>query len=143
MELYTIGYEGRTLPQFIDLLKESGIQRLVDVRERPLSRKKGFSKTPLSEALGEVGIAYETVRELGNPIEIRDLWKDGELPEGKRRYRSLLENGRSKHVEYVLELAEAEVVALMCFENDPDTCHRTIIAEEAVRHESSVVVQPL
>lgn len=49
MRLYTIGYEGRSLPQFIGLLKERGVQRLLDVRERPLSRRKGFSGTASSE----------------------------------------------------------------------------------------------
>ena len=56
MELYTVGYEGRTLPQFVRLLREHGITRLVDVRERPASRKPGFSALPLLDALRKVGI---------------------------------------------------------------------------------------
>ena len=67
MELFTVGYQGRTLPQFVKLLREQDITLLVDVRERPVSRKRGFSALPLSEALRKVGIGYESDRQLGNP----------------------------------------------------------------------------
>jgi len=48
MELFTVGYEGRTLPQFVRLLRDQGITRVIDVRERPVSRRKGFSAMPLA-----------------------------------------------------------------------------------------------
>jgi uncharacterized protein (DUF488 family) len=143
MELYTVGYEGRTLPQFVKLLREHGITRLVDVRERPASRKPGFSALPLFEALRKVGITYESDRELGNPDEIRELWKNGSLVEGKARYRKLLRNGRRTRVEVLLTLAGVDRVCILCFENDPDTCHRTIIAEEAARLEPDLRIYQL
>jgi uncharacterized protein (DUF488 family) len=143
MELFTVGYEGRTLPQLVRLLEEHGIGRLVDVRERPYSRRKGFSATPLSEALRKAGIVYEPGFGLGNPDDIRSMWKRGELDVGKRKYRAFLRNGRRERVEYVVALADLGPVALLCLEGDAGDCHRSVIAEEAVRLDPRVTVRHL
>lgn len=131
MELFTVGYEARTVPQLARLLRENGVDRLVDVRERPFSRKKGYNAQALFEALRKEGITYEWRRELGNPETIRALWKNGSLAEGKRQYRRLLRNGRRPAVEHLVELAALETVAILCLEDDHDLCHRSVIAEEA------------
>ena len=143
MELFTVGYQGRTLPQFVRLLEEHDIARLVDVRERPASRKRGFSALPLFDALRKAGITYESDRALGNPVEIRDLWKNGSLAEGKNRYRSLLRNGRRPRVELLLAHARVERVCILCFEGDPEVCHRSVIAEEAARLAPELVIRHL
>jgi uncharacterized protein (DUF488 family) len=143
MELFTIGYEGRTLPQFVRLLQDNGIARLVDVRERPASRKRGFSARPLFDALRKAGITYESDRALGNPAEIRELWKEGSLAEGKKRYRRMLNNGRRTRVELLLAHAKVERVCILCFEGDPDLCHRGVIAEEAARLAPSLEIRHL
>jgi len=69
--LYTAGYEGIDVSGFIDRLKENEIEYLIDIRERPQSRKKGFSKKALTEKLAEEDIAYLHLPELGSPSEIR------------------------------------------------------------------------
>ena len=143
MELYTVGYEGRTLPQFVRLLRGQGITCVIDVRDRPVSRKRGFSATPLAEALRKAGIHYVSDRGLGNPAHIRELWKNGSLSDGKAKYRRLLRNGRSERIEGLLDVASEERVCIVCFERDPDSCHRTIIAEEAVRLAPDLIVHPL
>lgn len=143
MELYTVGYQGRTLPEFVKLLRAQDITLLVDVRERPVSRKRGFSALPLSEALRKVGIGYESDRQLGNPENIRELWKNGSLDEGRAQYRRLLRNGRKARVSALLDLAKDQRVCLLCFEADPDQCHRTVIAEEAVRLEPDLAIHQL
>jgi uncharacterized protein (DUF488 family) len=143
MELFTIGYEGRTLPQLTRLLRRSGVERLVDVRERPMSRRKGFSLMPLSEGLRRSGIEYDHQPGLGNPEEIRTLWKNGQLPEGKTRYRALLQNGRGEGVEWLVGLVRYQTVCLLCVEEDPDRCHRSIIAEETVRLAPGLIVRHL
>ena len=143
MELFTVGYEGRTLPQFVRLLKDNEIVRLVDVRERPASRKRGFSAMPLFDALRKEGITYESDRALGNPVEIRDLWKNGSLAQGKARYRRMLRNGRRTRVELLLAHARVERVCILCYEGDPDVCHRGVIAEEAARLAPDLVVRHL
>lgn len=131
MELLTIGYEGRTLPQFVRTLEENGVTRLVDVRERPQSRKKGFSARGLFDSLQRAGITYESDPRLGNPIEIRDLWKTGELRKGRARYRALLRNGRGSRVQFLVDLAKYDRVCILCYEGDAEACHRSVIAEEA------------
>jgi len=56
MQIFTIGYEGKSLDQFVAELRRNRISRVIDVRELPLSRRKGFSKTPLTAALAAAGI---------------------------------------------------------------------------------------
>jgi len=60
--LFTVGYEGLTLEAFIQRLQSSSIQTLVDVRELPLSRKRGFSKRALAESLASHGIMHITAK---------------------------------------------------------------------------------
>ena len=56
--LFTVGYEGREPDELIALLQANGVDRVIDIRELPLSRRRGFSKTPLGTALRAVGIEY-------------------------------------------------------------------------------------
>jgi uncharacterized protein (DUF488 family) len=72
--LFTVGYEGLMLEAFIQRLQSNSIQTLVDVRELPLSRKRGFSKRALAEALALQGITYLHMPALGCPKPIRDRY---------------------------------------------------------------------
>jgi uncharacterized protein (DUF488 family) len=127
--LFTIGYENhRTPDSLIATLREAGVRRLVDVRELPLSRKRGFSKTSLSEALKDAKIEYDHVRALGNPKPYRDLYKAGRVAEGERRYRKHLHNGS---YGALIELGETldDGTCLLCFEASHEDCHRSVIVE--------------
>lgn len=139
-KLFTVGYEGRTLAQLVRTLADSGVERVVDVRQRPFSRIKGFSATPLFEALRKVGIAYEHIEGLGNPIEIRSLFHEGRLDEGRKRYRRLLSNGRAQWVERLVALARVQPTAILCREKQSDDCHRSVIAEVASEQSKLAVV---
>src|SRR3989304_5152229 len=75
-ELYTIGYEGLSISEFVGLLKKHGIACLIDVRELPISRKAGFSKTPLNDRLLKSNIQYCHIKELGSPREVRYKLKE-------------------------------------------------------------------
>lgn len=80
LSLATIGYQGAPLPAFLATLKAARVTLLLDVRGLPLSRRKGFSKTPLSEALMRIGIGYRHERALGVPRSLRRrLRDDGDL----------------------------------------------------------------
>lgn len=70
-DLFTVGYESTELQLFIDCLIENRVTVLIDVRDFPISRKRGFSKKSLAEALLQAGINYEHWRQLGAPKEIR------------------------------------------------------------------------
>ncbi len=90
---YTIGYEGMTIEAFIASLRAQRIAHLVDIREVALSRKKGFSKTALSEHLERVGIRYSHVRALGCPKPIRDQYRvDGNWERYSRAFAAYLES---------------------------------------------------
>ena len=128
-QLTTIGYEGASLESFISTLKAAGVTTLLDVRELPISRRKGFSKRALSEALVEAGVSYRHERSLGSPKTIRhQLHADGNYADFFRQFSSYLQLQRPLLRELANQLDGT--VALMCFERDPATCHRTIVAKE-------------
>lgn len=131
VRLFTLGYENLTVGGLVAVLDKHGIRRLVDVRDRPYSRKPGFSAMPLFEALRKAGIAYEPGFGLGNPEDIRALWKNGDMERGKRLYEKHLNNGGRYHVDHVISLASLGPTCLLCLEEDPDRCHRSIIARTA------------
>ena len=127
--LYTIGYEGIDQKDFFNCLKRNNISVVADVRHLPLSRKKGFSKTSLSEFLSVKNIDYINYRELGADKKIRDRLKEnGDYDKFfKAMARSVM-----KHKEQLREinqmLYDGKKVALMCFEKNFKFCHRKIVA---------------
>ena len=66
-QLFTTGYAGHDLDSFVNKLRQHGVNTVIDIRQNPVSRKKGFSKSRLSAFLAENGIGYVHVRELGVP----------------------------------------------------------------------------
>ena len=81
MNIYTIGYEGLDLDGFLALLRKHGVETVVDIRELPLSRKPGFSKTVLGDTLNVSGKEYVHIPELGCPKPVRNTYRhDGEAP---------------------------------------------------------------
>ncbi len=129
--IVSIGYEGRGLDDFLATLTANRVQVLIDVRLTPISRKKGFSKTALSEALARLGIEYRHVRELGNPKENRAAFRGAGVTTGRRRYLAHLHNGSRTALDEVVELARAERIALLCVERDDRQCHRGCITDQA------------
>jgi uncharacterized protein (DUF488 family) len=65
--IVSIGYEGRTMPEMLRLLRKHGVRKVIDVRELPLSERRGFSKSSLSAALAASRIEYAHIRSAGNP----------------------------------------------------------------------------
>ena len=92
-KLFTIGYEGAALGDFVRALKAAEINVLLDVRELPISRRKGFSKTVLGDALTKAGIVYRHEKQLGSPRTIRHrLREDGNYSRFSREFnRHLIE----------------------------------------------------
>jgi len=130
--MFTVGYEGLSIEQFIDVLHAHNIELLLDVRELPLSRKKGFSKRSLMSALENAGIQYLHERELGAPRQIRHaLRATGDWESYRKAFMNVLDE-KSQLLEHVAVLASKQRVALMCFEKDYSVCHRSLIAERMV-----------
>ena len=132
MKLYTFGYEGLNLDTFIDRLQQAGIRQLVDVREYPLSRKKGFSKNALSVALAVHGIEYVSMTTLGCPKTIRQRFKlDGDWSIYEKSFRRYLKTQADPIRELALA-AKRKTACLLCFEADYNRCHRSLVARAAV-----------
>ena len=126
---YTIGYEGSTTERFIAALAMAGVQTVVDVRELPLSRKKGFSKRSLSEMLAEVGINYVHMRDLGDPRKGREAARSGDFKGFQRIFRSHFGSKPAQLAfKALVSLGRKQTTCMMCFERDPRVCHRDIIA---------------
>ncbi len=127
-KLFTIGYEGAKLDDFVEALRAAKIDVLLDIREIPVSRRRGFSKTVLGQTVEASGIAYRHERQLGSPKVIRHrLREDGNYDRFFRDFGRYLD----KQWE-LLEALAAELkgnVALMCYEKDHTDCHRRSVAE--------------
>jgi uncharacterized protein (DUF488 family) len=126
--LATIGYEGATLEAFVHTLREAGTKLVLDVRELPSSRRKGFSKTALSKALEAEGIGYRHERALGTPREMRHRYREhGDRERYFAQFRKYLATHEALLDQIAAGLTGSE--ALMCYERNPAECHRSIVAE--------------
>ena len=134
--LHTIGYQGRTSKDLIEIFYCNEIEEVIDVRELPLSRLKGFSKTELAQALEEAGIRYESLRSLGSPRELRREYRQsGDFDSFASQYRILLQDRQSEICD-LMEKAYIRNICLLCFERNSDECHRKLVAE-AIREAAS------
>lgn len=126
--LYTIGYEGAALDDFLATLKLIPVDTLLDVRELPMSRRRGFSKAALRDALSGVGITYQHERALGSPREVRHRLKSGESD-----YRTFFSE-YDRHLDEQSDLLDHLAgslkgrIALLCYERDHCQCHRASVA---------------
>ncbi len=139
MRIFTIGYEGVTQAEFIAALRSAKVERVIDVRALPLSRRPGFSKTPLRLALGEAGIDYVHLRALGTPPEGREAARKGRHSELERIYSGQLELPEAMAASaQMLELAAERPSALLCYERRAAECHRSLLLD-AVAPDAEVV----
>jgi uncharacterized protein (DUF488 family) len=139
LRIFTIGYENATQGDFVAALLLAGVERIVDVRAVANSRRPGFSKTPLRNALAEAGIDYVHLRALGTPAEGRAASRAGRFADLERIYAGQLElpEAIAQGAE-MLELAREKPSALMCYEREPAHCHRTLLLD-AVAGDAEVV----
>ena len=136
-KLYTVGYEGQSIESFISTLRAHCVEYLLDVRELPLSRKCGFSKSALRDRLAENKIQYVHLRELGSPKNIRTQLKVS------GNYRLFFE-AMNEHLAQVADTIEQahsyvkqNVCCLMCFERSAETCHRSLVADKIKEHDGN------
>jgi uncharacterized protein (DUF488 family) len=128
--LFTTGYEQHHSPAaLIKALRAAGVRRLVDVRELPLSRRQGFSKTALGASLKAAKIEYLHVKALGNPKPYRDMYKAGKIRQGEARYRAHLHNGSYPALVELSKSLKDAATCLLCFETAHEECHRAVIVE--------------
>jgi uncharacterized protein (DUF488 family) len=134
--LFTIGYEKARLADVVAALKEAGVATLIDVRDRPQSRRPGFSKRQLEAGLEEAGIRYVGLKALGTPPEGREANRKRQWELFWRIVDDKLATAEAEHA-----MAEAGAIAaaapscLLCYEGDHHICHRSRVADMlAARH---------
>ncbi len=128
--LYTIGYEGISIEQYINRLMKNGISMLIDVRYNSFSMKYGFSKGQLEHITNECGIEYLHTPELGiEGSQRKDLGSRADYDRLFTRYRqSLLK--KEKELQLIQSvLNKHSRIALTCFEKNHEWCHRKFLAE--------------
>jgi uncharacterized protein (DUF488 family) len=128
--LYTIGYEKALLKDVISTLAAARVATLIDVRDRPISRRPGFSKRQLAAAVEDAEMRYVHLQALGTP-------PDGRLASRRRewdRFWGIVEEKLARPeaelaLQEAAEIAEAAPGCLLCYESDWQICHRRRVAE--------------
>lgn len=144
-QLHGWGYEGQTVEDLITFASGNRIEVIFDVRLNPISRKRGFSKRGLSEALTAAGLVYLHRPALGNPRDNRDGFASPESCAGKAahdRFRTeVLDADEAQDAIYELSVAlTRSSVALLCYEADQRRCHRRLVIDAIADLGSSVLV---
>jgi len=123
------GYEGRTVADLVEFSHAMGAAWVVDVRLNPISRKPGFSKRALAQAVADAGLDYLHLPALGNPRDNRAGFADTSGPQGtaaRARYTSevLTTEAATEALDRVRTLGAHDGVVLVCFEAEGRCCHR-------------------
>lgn len=127
--IFTIGYEGKSVDEFLNDLIKSKTEYLIDIRNNPWSMKYGYKKYQLEFFTDKINIKYKNMKELGIPSELRKDLED------KDDYKKLLEKYTNKldfnmeQLNFLKELSKKHKIALMCFEKDPEICHRSVVGK--------------
>lgn len=130
--IFTLGYQLRSLDEFIAELQAAAVDVLVDVRETPWSQRRDYTKAKLTSALAEEGIEYVHARFAGNPKAIRNA--AGSHQDCLEMYTDHLRG--SPHVITALDdliqerLANGQRLCFTCYERHPEDCHRSILLEQ-------------
>ncbi len=129
--LFTIGYEGISLEEYLNKLILNGVNLLCDVRKNSLSMKYGFSKSQLKNACEGVGIIYEHIPDLGIDSEKRqELKTQSDYDKLFQLYKKETLTRTYFHQEHILDLLrQHKRIALTCFEANIFQCHRKHLAE--------------
>ena len=128
--LFTIGYEKARPDAVMSELKRAKVDLLVDTRAVAASRRPGFSKRQLAAALDEAGIAYIHLQKLGTPTEGRAAARAGDFDKLWRIYDKHIKTRDAQEAlgELIALIKSGKRVCLLCYERDPNECHRSRIA---------------
>ncbi len=132
MQIFTIGHSTRSIEDFIELLKTYDVQRVVDVRTIPRSRHNPqFNKEILPKSLKKVRIGYIHIKGLGG---LRPAKKDSvNMAWRNASFRGFADYMQTedfrKNLERLIKLAKQKKITIMCAENVPWRCHRSLIAD--------------
>ncbi|MGE5449971.1 MAG: DUF488 family protein [Methanomassiliicoccales archaeon] len=130
MTIYTIGFAKKNLREFIKRLQQAGVNKVVDIRLNNTSQLAGYSKKDdLAYVLELVGIGYEHLPELAPTAELMEGIKSKSISwaEFETAFNDILQ---SRHAEQYRDLIlNGEGVCLLCAEDKPKGCHRSLVAD--------------
>ena len=136
---FTIGYEGKDIDQFLNVLVSNQIELLIDIRKNPFSMNFVYIKDALMKKLKDVGIDYLHIPELGIESEERkNLNTQADYEALFAKYRQALPI-KEVYINRIIELGTAKRVALLCFEADSNFCHRGEVAKAIKSRKHEVV----
>ena len=129
--LFTIGYQERSLEEYVNKLVKNNVKLLFDVRQNPVSRRYGFSKKVLSNVCSRLGIEYQHLRELGIETHLRDgIHEKQNYTTVFKHYRNVTLPKRHDKIQVINEqLLKGNRIALTCFERNHEQCHRSILSD--------------
>lgn len=126
--LYSIGYEGKDIDFFLDILIRNNISLLIDIRHNPFSMNFNFTKNKLEKSLKNVGIEYTHIPELGISGDKRkNLTTTQDYVSLFEEYQYSL-NEKKNFVDTIIALGKEKRLAFMCFENNKERCHRGVLS---------------
>lgn len=133
--VFTVGHSTRGLGEFVALLAERGVTRLVDVRRFPYSRRHPHTnRESLAVALGEHGIEYRHAEVLAGHRQPRDDSPHTALDE--EAFRGYADHADTPAFEtgirHLARLADERPTAVMCAEASPERCHRRVLSDQLV-----------
>ena len=128
--VYTAGYEGLQIDGFLNILLRSGIQRIIDVRHNPISRRYGFHKSTLSRVCSGLDIEYKHVPEVGIPSKLRSDLHPSDYIQLFQKYEQDILPTQQAAVENIARWVESKPSVLVCMEANPDSCHRSRLAAQ-------------
>jgi uncharacterized protein (DUF488 family) len=137
MKLYTIGFTQKSAEEFFRLLRDHGVQRLIDIRVNPHGQLSAFARQEdlpyfLDELAG--GCQYLHLPVLAPTKEIlKDYRDDGDWMRYVGRFKALLDE-RNIPAELDRSIFETVAGCLLCSEATPEQCHRRLVAERLARH---------
>lgn len=128
--VFTVGYEGKSIDYFLNLLLKKNVKKIIDVRSNTISRKYGFSRNDLSLFCNKINVKYCGISQLGIPSKLRRNLKTSQ------DYKNIFHQYETTWLPEVPEYLDAlflkikeEPSALLCFESNASMCHRGVLAK--------------
>ena len=130
--LFTIGYQGKDLPEFLGCLKTHAVNIVADIRANPYSRNRDYSQKNLMQALNNEGIQYLHFKTLGSPAELRrEVAETGDYEHFFHENDKHLA-GQTTTLNLLSNLVIDNTICLLCMEADHNICHRRAVADKLV-----------
>jgi uncharacterized protein (DUF488 family) len=129
--IFSIGYEGKDIDSFLDILIKNQIEAVVDIRFNPFSMNFDFLKSKLQKMLQKTEIEYVHIPELGiEGTKRKNLHAAEDYKRLFGEYKARIKASNSADIQKIIELGKKKRIVLLCFEHDKNLCHRGVVADQ-------------